>query len=114
MYAASAKKQIPTTRSTRFPFRLRSLSLASTEILQSITEPEVTSMKLSIPNPMRMSEMLPAAKPLTTATMPSAAFQPMVKYSSLLRRYTPVVRSERNVALMSHRLAVPSNGKTGA
>ena len=41
--------------------------------------PDVTSMKLSIPNPTR--EMLPASAPATTATRPSRVFHPIVKYS---------------------------------
>lgn len=59
--------------------RSRFSASASTDILQSSTVPEVTSMKLSIPNPPR--EMLPASNPETMATRPSRVFHPIVKYS---------------------------------
>src|SRR5689334_6147279 len=52
---------------------------ASTAILQNNAAPDVTSMKLSIPNPTR--EMLPAIAPTTMATRPSRVFQAIVKYS---------------------------------
>src|SRR5215469_15143628 len=80
IYTASNKKQRPTIRNARFSFRSRSPTFASTDIRHSKTDPDVTSMKLSIPNPT--SEMLPATRPAPTATMPSTAFQMTVKYSS--------------------------------
>src|SRR6266487_2006552 len=60
-YDARARKQIPTIRRLSRSFRSRVCSWASTDILQSNTAPDVTSMKLSIPKPIR--EMLPAITP---------------------------------------------------
>jgi hypothetical protein len=68
------------TGDARFSFRSRSRTRASTDIRQSKTDPDVTSMKLSIPKPTR--EILPAISPATTAVNPSAVFQAIVKYSS--------------------------------
>jgi hypothetical protein len=87
MYAARVKKQIPTTCNARCSFRSRSRTLASTNIRQSKTDPDVTSMKLSIPNPTR--EILLAISPVTTAIKPSIVFQTIVKYSSAVR-YEPI------------------------
>src|SRR5882724_8755294 len=81
MYAASRRKQTPTTLRARLSFSSRRCTSASTDILHSKTDPDVTSMKLSIPKPT--SKMLPAIAPATTATRPSKAFHVMVKYSSL-------------------------------
>src|SRR5947209_1699382 len=72
-------KQTPTRRKLSISFRSRFTASESTDILQSSTVPDVTSMKLSIPNPTR--EMLPASTPKTTATRPSRVFHPIVKYS---------------------------------
>src|SRR6266446_400392 len=96
MYAASRRKQTPTTLSARLSFGSRRSSSASTDILHSKTDPDVTSMKLSIPKPT--SEMLPAIAPATTATKPSKPFQAMVKYSSLRPWRTTAVRSKMAVS----------------
>jgi hypothetical protein len=61
------------------------------DILQSSTVPDVTSMKLSIPNPNR--DMLPASAPATTATSPSSVFHPIVKYSKRFPRCATPCRS---------------------
>src|SRR6476659_6534677 len=45
----------------------------STDMRHKTATPDVTSIKLSTPNPA--SEMLPANAPATTATMPSRVFQ---------------------------------------
>src|SRR5437660_8262834 len=65
---------------------------ASTDIRHSRTDPDVTSMELSIPKPT--SEMLAANTPATTATKPSSAFHTTVKYSSLRPRSATSLRSK--------------------
>jgi len=96
MYAASRRKQTPTILSARLSFSSRRCTSASTDILHSKTDPDVTSMKLSIPKPT--SEMLPAIAPATTATRPSKAFHAIVKYSSLRPWRTAAVRSRMAVS----------------
>ena len=98
MYAAKARKQAPTIFSARLSFLSRRCTSASTDIRHSNTDPDVTSMKLSIPKPT--SEMLPAIAPATTATKPSKAFHAMVKYSSLRPWRTIAGRSRRAVSLI--------------
>src|SRR5258708_28110520 len=75
---------MPTILRLSFSFRSRFPTSASTDILHSSTLPDVTSIKLSIPNPTR--EMLPASAPATTATSPSKLFHAIVKYSNCLPR----------------------------
>jgi NADPH:quinone reductase-like Zn-dependent oxidoreductase len=53
--------------------------------------PDITSIKLSIPNPT--SEMLPASAPATTATSPSKLFHAIVKYSNCFPRRATACRS---------------------
>src|SRR5713101_4548072 len=96
MYAASRRKQTPTILRARLSFSSRRCTSASTDILHNKTDPDVTSMKLSIPKPT--SEILPAIAPATTATRPSKAFHAMVKYSSLRPRRTTAVRSKMAVS----------------
>src|SRR5882724_4838140 len=96
MYAASRRKQTPTILSARLSFSSRRCTCASTDILHSRTDPDVTSMKLSIPKPT--SEMLPAIVPATTATRPSMAFHAIVKYSSFRPCRTTAVRSKMAVS----------------
>ena len=91
MYAASARKQMPTMRNARCSLRSRRSASWSTAIRQSSAPPDASSMKLSIPNAVR--DMLPATAPAAMATMPSTAFHPMVRYSSLRPRRTRVARS---------------------
>ena len=91
MYAASARKPRPTVRNASRSFRSRRSTSASTLMRHSNAAPEVTSMKLSTPNPTR--EMLPATAPATIATTPSRLFHPMVKYSSLRPRRATATRS---------------------
>src|SRR5882724_2597692 len=98
MYAASRRKQTPTVLRAFLSFSSRRCTSASTDILHSKTDPDVTSMKLSIPKPT--SEMLPAIAPATTATRPSNAFHPIVKYSSLRPRWMTVVRSRTVLSLI--------------
>src|SRR6266852_8550763 len=96
MEDARHKKLMPTTCTARLSFNSRRRMSASTDILHSKTDPDVTSMKLSIPKPT--SEMLPAMTPTATATRPSKAFHAMVKYSSLRPRRTTAVRSKMAVS----------------
>src|SRR6266852_3428342 len=99
MEDARHKKLMPTTCTARLSFNSRRRMSASTDILHSKTDPDVTSMKLSIPKPT--SEMLPAIAPATTATRPSNAFQAIVKYSSLRPCRTTAVRSKMAVSAIS-------------
>src|SRR6266446_4093804 len=110
MYAASRRKQTPTILSARLSFSSRRCTCASTDILHSKTDPEVTSMKLSIPKPR--GEMLPAIAPATTATRPSQAFHALVKYSSLRPCRTTAVRSKMAVSAIPavYNVARPSLG----
>jgi hypothetical protein len=91
MYVASARKQTPTILSATLSFLSRRSTSKSTDILQSNAAPDVTSIKLSIPNPTR--EMLPAIPPARIATSPSRLFHAIVKYSSRLARPTILSRS---------------------
>src|SRR5258705_5457206 len=91
MYAAKAKKQRPTVLNASRSFRSRRSTFASTLRRHSRAAPEVTSIKLSMPNPTR--EMLPAASPAMTATTPSRQFHTIVKYSSLRPRPAIATRS---------------------
>lgn len=93
-YTARAMKQAPTILILSRSFLSRLPSSASTDILHSRVAPEVTSIKLSIPNPT--SEMLPAIAPAITATRPSRLFQAMVKYSSRFPRRASVLRVVTN------------------
>src|SRR5438876_7161820 len=86
-----ARKQKPTILRLSFSFRSRLSTSASTDILQSSTVPEVTSIKLSIPKPT--SEMLTANAPATKATRPSRLFQAIVKYSRRFPRSATPWRS---------------------
>src|SRR5229473_1027542 len=99
MQAASRRKLTPTILSARLSFTSRRCTSASTNILHNKTDPDVTSMKLSIPKPT--SEMLPAIAPATTATKPSKAFHAMVKYSSLRPWRTTAARSKTAISAMS-------------
>src|SRR6266403_4629993 len=94
---ASTKKHTPTILNARLSFSSRRCTSASTDILQSNTEPEVTSIKLSTPKPT--NEMLPAITPIKTASKPSIAFHVMVKYSSLRPRCTRAARSSATVSV---------------
>jgi len=82
-----------------FSLLSRRCTSESTDILQSKTEPDVTSMKLSIPKPT--NEMLPAKIPVATAIKPSSAFHTTVKYSSLRPRSTAAGRSELSTMAIS-------------
>lgn len=78
---------------------MQQLGRPTTDIRHSKTDPDVTSMKLSIPKPTR--EMLPATTPAMTATKPSRVFQTTVKYSSFRPWRTTAERSNRTVSAMS-------------
>src|SRR5260370_13394648 len=105
MWTASHKKHTPTTFKAHRSLRSRRCTSESTDILHNKAEPEVTSMKLSMPNPLR--DTLPATAPAITATNPSKVFQPMVKYSSLRPRRRTAVRSNIAVSAMSSVYNVP-------
>jgi len=106
----SISPRLPTSFSARLSFPSRRCTSASTDILHSKTDPDVTSMKLSIPKPT--SEMLPAIAPATTATKPSKAFHTMAKYSSLRPWRTTAVRSNMAVSAMSRVCNAPSQSRT--
>src|SRR5262249_17864517 len=95
-YAANARKLTPTMRSVSRSRRSRWHASASTAIRQSSAAPELTSMKLSTPNPT--SEILPPSAPAPTATRPSRLFQPIVKYS---RRRPRPASAARSIAIDS-------------
>ena len=85
------EKHTPTIFRLSFSLRSRFWTSASIDILQSSTPPDVTSMKLSIPNLTR--EMLPASAPATSATSPSKLFHVIVKYSNCFPRRATACRS---------------------
>jgi len=78
-YAASARKQSPTTLRLIPSARSRCSACRSAFMRQSRAEPEITSMKLSRPNPIKA--ILPAEIPAPTDSKPSTLFQRIVKYS---------------------------------
>jgi hypothetical protein len=84
VYAASPRKQTPTILSVRRSVLSRFSALAMLDKHHSRATAEVTSIKLSTPNPTR--ETLPAMIPATTAASPSKMCHPMVRYSSRLPR----------------------------
>lgn len=94
-----ASVKTPTILTAHISFNSRPCTSESTDMRHSKTDPDVTSMKLSTPKPT--SEMLPAIAPATTATRPSNAFHPIVKYSSLRPRSTTAVRSTTVVSAIT-------------
>src|ERR1700733_886733 len=80
-----------------FSFRSLRWMSESTDILQRSTEPETTSIKLSMPKPTR--EMLPASAPTMTATSPSTLFHAIVKYSMCFPRRAAASRFSAAVCI---------------
>ena len=88
---------MPTTLNARLSFHSRRSTSESTDMRHNNAEPDITSMKLSSPNPTR--ETLPATAPKLIASNPSIAFQTMVKYSSLRPRCAAAARTGMEFSL---------------
>src|SRR5580765_7141061 len=97
-YAASARKHAPTIFSVRASRRSRWQWSVSADIRHSSAAPDVTSMKLSTPNPT--SDTLPASAPVVTPTRPSRLFQIIVKYSRRRARSASDARSAGSVRVV--------------
>jgi hypothetical protein len=102
-YAASARKLTPTARNVSRSIRSRRRSSASIAMRHNKAAPELTSIKLSTPNPTR--EMLPASAPAPTATNRSRLFHPIVKYSS---RRLRCARAARSIVVITSLRSCPS------